>query len=199
MLRVGLTGGLATGKSVVGDELERLGCTVIRADNLGHAVIAPGGEAHEAVLAHFGPGVLNADGSVNRSALAARVFDAPDELKALNAMVHPAVFRRQRELMRAAEARDPSGISVVEAAILIEAGNREAYDKIVVAVCTEEQQIERAMQRGLSHDALLSRLRHQMPMTEKIKYADYIVDTSGDMERTLEQTRMTYETLRRVQ
>src|SRR5690349_1651252 len=99
MLKVGLTGGLACGKSFVGEALERMGCLVIRADELGHEVLAPGGEAYESVVKEFGPEIL-ADGAIDRRALAARVFGHPERLERLNALVHPAVFRREEQIAR---------------------------------------------------------------------------------------------------
>ena len=118
MLRVGLTGGLASGKSFVGEALAGYGCLLIQADELGHAVLAPGGEAYEPVVQEFGREILTGDGAIDRRALAARVFADPERLARLNALVHPAVIRREDELIAAFAARHPDGIAVVEAAIL---------------------------------------------------------------------------------
>src|SRR3954469_17763354 len=123
MLRVGLTGGLACGKSFVGRTLESFGCRVVRADDLGHQVLAPGGEAYEPVIQQFGEHILNADRSINRANLAAEVFGNPEKLAVLNALVHPAVFRREEEFIRSAETEDPNAMVVIEAAILIETGS----------------------------------------------------------------------------
>ena len=123
MLKVGLTGGLACGKSFVGEALAALGCHLIQADELGHAVLLPGGDAYDAVVREFGPGILNDEGKIDRSRLAAEVFGKPDRLAALNALVHPPVIRREEEMMAQIAARDPHGIAVVEAAILIETGS----------------------------------------------------------------------------
>ncbi|MDZ4798096.1 MAG: dephospho-CoA kinase [Bryobacteraceae bacterium] len=189
MLRVGLTGGLACGKSFVLHALADLGCRVIRADDLGHTVLAPGGEAYDAVMAEFG--------TTDRGALAAEVFQNPERLAVLNSLVHPAVFRRQDAFAAAAEAEDPHAIVVVEAAILIETGSYKRYDRLIVVVCSHEQQIARAMHRGgVTLAQVESRLRSQMPLDEKRKYADYIIDSSGAKEQTLEQTRRVFEDLR---
>ncbi len=199
MLRVGLTGGLATGKSFVGKALAALGCHLIQADSLGHEVLMPGGQAYEAVLREFGPGILDPDGTIGRRRLAALVFDNPDRLAALNRLVHPPVIRREEELMREAEARDPRGIVVMEAAILIETGNHKRFQKLILAVCEREQQISRAMDRdGLTREEAEARLNRQMPLDEKRKYADYIVDTSGTKDDTLHQVEETYNLLRSV-
>ncbi len=197
MLRVGLTGGLASGKSFVGRELAALGCLVIQADELGHKVIEPGGEAYDAVIAEFGREILNPDGTINRRALGALVFDRPDRLEKLNSLVHPPVRARSKRMIEDFAAKHPDGIAVTEAAILIETGSSQSYDKLIVAVCTEQQQIERAMARDhLTRAEVLNRLRRQMPLAEKVKYADYVIDTSGTKESTIAQTRAVFEKLR---
>ena len=197
MLRVGLTGGLASGKSFVGRELAELGCRVILADEVGHAVEMPGGEAYQGIVDEFGREILNPDGTIDRRRLGALVFGDPDRLKKLNALVHPAVRTRITKEIDEFAAREPDGIAVTEAAILIEAGTYRSYDRIIVAVCSEEQQIERAMARDqLTREEVLHRLHRQMPLQEKVKYADYVIDTSGTTERTIEQTRQVYSALR---
>ena len=122
MLKVGLTGGLACGKTFVGQALADLGCHLIQADELGHEILLPGGEAYADVVREFGPGILNEDGTIDRKRLAAEVFAKPERLEALNRLVHPHVFRRERELIDRFAKSDPRGIVVVEAAILIETG-----------------------------------------------------------------------------
>jgi dephospho-CoA kinase len=185
MLRVGLTGGLATGKSFVGECLARRGCHLLKADELGHAVLMPGGEAYDAVVEAFGPAILEADGRINRRLLGQEVFSDPERLAKLNALVHPAVIRREELWFAQRAAHDPGGIAVVEAAILIETGSYKRFDVIVLTVCSEQQQIERAMRRdGLTRAEVEERLRRQMPLGEKRKYAQYVVDTSGEKVET---------------
>lgn len=197
MLRVGLTGGLASGKSFVGQTLAELGCHLVKADELGHAVLLPGGEAYEEVIREFGWEVLNAEGLIDRRKLGSIVFRDPALLEKLNRIVHPPVIRREEELIAAAAGKDPNGIVVVEAAILIETGSHKRFDKLILAVCSEAEQIERAMRRdSLSREEVMARLRRQMPLEEKKKYADYIIDTSGPKDMTVEQTRRVYESLR---
>jgi dephospho-CoA kinase len=197
MLRVGLTGGLATGKSFVGKTLESLGCHLIVADQLGHQVLAPGGEAYEPVVQAFGPGVLAEDGTIDRKKLAADVFDHPDRLALLSSLVHPHVIRREEEWMAKVAAEDPHGIAVVEAAILIETGSYRRFDKLILTVCEDWQQIERAVSRGgMTEEEARKRLQRQMPLSEKRKYADYVIDTSGSKESTVEQVRVVYHSLR---
>ena len=197
MTRVGLTGGLACGKSFVGRTLAGFGCHVIRADDVGHEVLAPGGEAYEPVIREFGEGMLDADRRIDRKKLAAAVFGNPERLAILNGLVHPAVFRKEDQFMAKVAEDDPNGIAVVEAAILIETGSYRRYDALIVVVCREEQQLERAMHRdGATREDVLARLRRQMPLSEKRKYADYVIDTSGSKTSTVEQTRRVYESLR---
>jgi dephospho-CoA kinase len=151
------------------------------------------------VVAEFGASILAPDGTIDRRRLAAAVFDDPPRLERLNGLVHPAVLRRVEELSRQFEAADPDGILVVEAAILIETGTHERFDRIVLAVCDREQQIERAMRRdGLSREEVLARLERQMSLEEKRKFAHYVIDTSGSKEATLRQVRQTYEDLRSI-
>ena len=199
MLKVGLTGGLATGKTFVGRAFEEMGCFLIQADQLGHDVIAPGGESYDAVVREFGDGILDASGGVDRRALAARVFGDAERLAVLNRLVHPPVVRREEALMAGFSARDPHGIAVVEAAILIETGSYRRFDRIVLVTCDEEQQVRRAVKRdGLPEAEVRARIERQMPLGEKLKFADFVIDTSGEKEQTLEQTRRVYEALRRI-
>lgn len=197
MLLVGLTGGLASGKSFVGQTLASLGCLLVKADEIGHQVLMPGGEAYQPAIDEFGNGILNDDGTVDRRKLADKVFENPARLARLNALVHPSVRIRTRALIDEFEAREPHGIAVVEAAILIETGSYKNYQRLIVAICTEEQQIERAMSRDhITREQALARLRRQLPLAEKVKFADYIIDTSGPKPDTAAQTRAVYEQLR---
>jgi dephospho-CoA kinase len=199
MLRVGLTGGLASGKSFVGRALAEMGCFLIEADELGRQVSEPGGEAYDEIVREFGPGILNPDGTLDRRRLAGQVFHNPERLERLNALVHPPVYARERRLQADLARQHPHGISVTEAAILIETGSYRQYDKLIVAACTPEQQIERAMSRShLTREEILDRMRRQMPLDEKRKLADYVIDTSGSKEDTLAQTRAVYNFLRSI-
>lgn len=197
MLRVGLTGGLATGKSFVGRALAELGCRLLKADDIGHAALLPGGEAYEEVVREFGPGILDAEGVIVRRLLGTAVFGDPDKLKRLNEIVHPAVIAHEERWLQDVEREDPHSIAVVEAAILIETGSYRRFQTLVLTVCSQEQQIERAMKRdNLSRDEVLDRLRRQMSLEEKRKYANYVIDTSGEKEQTLEQVSRLYGQLR---
>ena len=199
MLKVGLTGGLASGKSFVGRSLAELGCYLIQADELGRQVIEQGGETYEAVVATFGKEILDPGGAINRKRLAAIVFPDLQQLARLNALIHPHVKIREKALVAEFAREHPDGIAVTEAAILVETGSYKDYDCLIVAVCRPEQQIERAMERdGASREEVLNRLRRQMPLDDKVKYADFVIDTSGSKENTLAQTRAVHEALRRL-
>jgi dephospho-CoA kinase len=205
MLKVGLSGGIACGKSFVGEALASYGCFVIQADEIGHQVLAPDGEAYADVVREFGREILTANGSgdsreIDRSRLAALAFGDAGRLARLNAIVHPAVIRREEALTAEFFARQPNGIVVVEAAILIETGSYRRFDKLILVFCAQGQQIERAMRREGSVEAdIRARIGRQMPFDEKRKYADFVIDTSGTKEDTLLQTRTVYKELRRME
>jgi dephospho-CoA kinase len=197
MLRVGLTGGLASGKSFVGHALAELGCHLIEADELGHQVLMPGAEAYDAVVNEFGEEILDQDRHIIRRRLGALVWDRPERLAKLNSIVHPAVIAREEGIIAKIAQTDPAAVVVVESAILVETGSYRRFDRLIVVVCTVEQQVERAMKRGAySKVEVLARLSRQLPLEDKVRVADYVIDTSGAKEQTLEQVKSVYESLR---
>jgi dephospho-CoA kinase len=197
MLRVGLTGGLACGKSFVGHSLADLGCYLIEADKLGHEVMMPGAEAYDAIVQEFGPQVLDSDGRVNRRKLSGIVWNDPERLGKLSSLVHPPVQVREEIRMAEIARSDPHAIVVVEAAILVETGRYKCFDRLIVVTCASEQQMERALERGsYNKEEILARLNRQLPLAEKLRVADYVIDTSGAKEATLEQVRTVYDKLR---
>jgi dephospho-CoA kinase len=197
MLRVGLTGGLASGKTFVGHALAELGCHLIEADELGHQVLLPGGEAYDAVVNEFGEEILDEDRYIVRRKLGALVWDNAERLAKLNSIVHPVVIARQQEIIAKIERNDSAAIVVVEAAILVETGSYRRFDRLIVVICTVEQQVERAMRRGAySKEEVLARLSRQLPLKEKVRVADYVIDTSDTKERTLDQVKTVYNSLR---
>jgi dephospho-CoA kinase len=199
MLKVGLTGGLACGKSFVGQALADLGCKLIQADVLGHEALSPGGAAYAGVVSEFGPQILDANGFIDRRRLANDVFENPERLAILNGLVHPPVLRREEELVARYTAEDPHAVVVVEAAILIETGSYKRFHRLILVVCNEEQQLERAVKRdGCTREEAAARLSRQMPLAEKRKFAHYVINTSGTKEETLRQTRDVYNELRRL-
>lgn len=198
LLRVGLTGGLASGKSSVGRILSELGCHVLEADQLGHQVLQPDGPAYQPVIDEFGPRILLPDGRIDRQQLGAIVFSDPARLEKLNAIVHPLVFTLQEEWFAQVARRDPHGIAVVEAAIMIEIGSYRRYGKLIVVFCTEEQQLARAMERDhATAEAVQARLGRQMPLAEKKCFADFLIDTSGTPEQTRQQVRAVHAALQK--
>jgi dephospho-CoA kinase len=196
MLRVGLTGGLATGKTTVGRLLESYGCLLVEADALGHRVLEPDGAAVGPVIEQFGDGIVR-EGRIDRKALGRIVFADPEKLKQLNAIIHPLVFALEDRALEEWAQRHPDGIAVVEAAILIETGSYRRFQKIILTVCAEAEQIRRAMARDrLTEAEARARLARQMPLEEKRKFADYIIDTSGPVAETEQQTRAVFDQLR---
>ena len=197
MLRVGLTGGYATGKSFVAAEFERLGCRVIYADKLGHEVLLRSGEAYIPVQVLFGSKVLSANGDIDRKALGEIVFQNPELLQRLTAIIHPAVYRLEQHLIEQYAAADPRAIIFTEAAILIETGRYKTFDRLVVTYCSEETQIARGMKRDhLTRQEILDRLARQIPAAEKQRYADYVVNTDRQKDETAAQVRVIFEELR---
>lgn len=199
MLKVGLTGGYASGKTFVAREFERLGCHLIYADELGHRVLLSDGEAYRKVIEAFGKDILRPDDSIDRKKLAAIVFEDPELLEKLSGFVHPAVFRLEEQMLSQFAAEDPEGIGIVEAAILIETGRYRDFDRIVLAACDAETQIARGMHRDhVTREEALARLAKQMPLEEKKKHAQYVVDTSGAKEETIQQVAGIFIELRRL-
>jgi dephospho-CoA kinase len=199
MVKVGLTGGYATGKSFVACELQRLGCHLIYADELGHQVLLPDGEAYAPVLAQFGTSILDENRRIDRTKLAAIVFGDAARLNILTSFVHPAVFQLEQKMLDQFQAKDPHGIAVIEAAILIEAKRDRCFDRIILTACDEEVQITRGMKRDkVTREQALARLANQMPLSEKRKHADYVVDTGGTKESTLLQVQRIYADLVRL-
>jgi len=192
MLRVGLTGGIATGKTTVAAMLRELGCRLLEADKIAHQTIEPGGAAYEKVVREFGRGILTPEGLVDRKKLGAIVFAEPARLARLNAIVHPPVLAEQTRQLAAIEKTDMHAIAVVEAALLIEAGFDLKLDYMVVTWCTPEQQLARltapGVGRALTVEQAKQRIAAQMPVEEKRKRADAVIDCSGTIEHTRAQT-----------
>jgi dephospho-CoA kinase len=184
MLAVGLTGGIASGKSRVLGRLATRGLQTLDLDRVAHDLMAPGGAAYADVVAAFGPGILGDGGAIDRQALGARVFADPAARSRLNALVHPRV-RDAEGTWRAGLPEGPGEVAVVDAALLVEAGLHLRFDRLVVAHCGEAEQLRRLMARdGLAEDAARARLRAQMPAERKRRFADLEVDTSGRPEDT---------------
>jgi dephospho-CoA kinase len=191
MLSVGLTGGIATGKTAVVAMLRELGCRVLEADKIAHQMIEPDGPAYKKVVREFGNDILTAEGFVDRRKLGAIVFAEPALLARLNAIVHPPVLEEQSRQLAAIAQADPHAIAVVEAALLIEAGFDKKLEYVVVTWCTPEQQLKRLTAagtgRGLSVEQARQRIAAQMPVEEKRLRANAVIDCSGTLEHTRAQ------------
>lgn len=207
MLKVGLTGGIASGKSTVGEMFAAFGASVIQADAIAHQLMQPGEEVYEQVVRHFGAGVLNPDGTVNNARLAEAAFSSkpgkPPRIQELNQIVHPAVIRRQNEWMAEAGRGKPLTIALVEAALLLEAGAGKDFDLMIVVTCRPEQRVERwARKRNLDAETarreVARRMAVQLPDEEKIKAADYVIDNSGSLDETRTQVGRIYKDLQRT-
>jgi dephospho-CoA kinase len=187
LLKVGLTGGIGCGKTVVRRRLEERGLPTLDADGVVHRLLSRPNDVTRAIEDAYGPEVMAPDGSVDRKALGKVVFADDEARKKLNAIVHPAVYR---EIERFLEERERAGdpVAVVDAALMIETGSYRRYDALVVVHCRPELQLERVMTRdGLSREEAERRLRSQMPVEEKVRFADFPVDTSGSLEETWRQ------------
>jgi dephospho-CoA kinase len=197
MLRVGLTGGIACGKTVVRELLAVRGALTIDADVIVHQLMAAGTDLTRRIGEAFGSDVLSADGSVDRTKLGRLVFSDSSARSKLNALVHPDVIREEKRLLREAEGRGV-GIAVVDAALMIEAGTYRDYDKLLVVHCPRALQLERlAMRDALSPAEAARRVDAQMPVEEKKPYADFLIDTSGSLADTERQAQEVWEKLRR--
>src|SRR5690349_20163667 len=199
MLRVGLTGSIAVGKSSVASVITELGCHVLDADHTAREVVLPGSPGLEAVVKAFGEEVLNADGTLNRQQLGALIFGDEEKRQRLNHLLHPFIIARQDEILAAWEAEDPDGIGIVDAALMIESGGYKRFDKLIVVHCRPEVQLERLMLRnGLSRDEAQQRIDSQMPQEEKQRFADYLIDTSDGYELARARTIEVHNELRRL-
>ena len=195
-LLVGLTGGIATGKSTVAEVFRRLGCVIIDADGLAREVVVPGAPAHDVIVAAFGGGILRPDGTLDRQKLGAIVFAVPDAKKRLEAITHPRIRERFAEALAELEARDFAGIVIFDAPVMIESGNYTAMDRLVVVVTDAATQARRLTARDAVGAAEAEqRIGSQMPVAEKAKLADYVIDNSGDRETTIAEARRVHAAL----
>ena len=199
MLKVGLTGGIASGKSVVGEMFAALGVHVIQADDIAHRLMQPGHAVYDEVVRHFGAGILNPDGTINRVRLAEAAFGRgtgheSSRVQELNRIVHPAVIESQEEWMEQVGHEHRAAITMVEAALILEAHAAERFDRLVVVTCRPEQRIQRWAQRvkvdeETARKEVTRRMAAQFPDEEKIKAADYVIDNSGSLDETNRQVK----------
>jgi dephospho-CoA kinase len=203
VLKVGLTGGIASGKSVVGEMFARLGAHLIQADVIAHELMQPGESVYKEVIRRFGHGIVNNDGTISRPKLAEIAFGSgktPSRVEELNRIVHPAVIQKQDEWIREISRTHPEAVTMVEAALILEAGAANCFDRLVVVTCQPEQRIERWMRRikvdqETARGEVARRMSAQLPDAEKIKRADYVIDNSGPLDQTERQVRSIYARL----
>ncbi len=201
MLRVGLTGGVACGKSTVGAMLAQRGAHFLQADTLAHQLYLPGTPVYDAVVHAFGDDIVRSNGLIDRAALANKAF--PDRIGELNAIVHPAVIEAQNRWLAEREAEDPQGIAVLEAALLIEAGAAKDFDKVIVVTCSLEQKVEHYAHRaGVSLDVARREVKRrsaaQFSDEQKAEHADYVIDNSGTLEETERQVEPVWGVLQQL-
>ena len=197
MLRVGLTGGLASGKSTVAGFFRELGAFHLDADRLAHELIAPGGLAEREVISRFGGGILGTDGAIDRKALAAIVFSDPQARADLNALVHPKVRKEIAQRIADHESgASPAAVALVDAALLVESGIHRDLDALIVVACPEPIQIARAVARGgLSEVEARARIAAQAPLAEKLAVADHVIDNGASLDETKRQVIRVWDAL----
>ena len=202
MLKVGLTGGIATGKSLVASMFAELGAHIIDADSIGHELMTPGESVYDEIVKRFGTEILNPDKTVNRAKLAELAFDQRrPRIYELNSLLHPGIIQKYEKRMEEIGAREPNAIVMLEAALLLEAGLRRRFDRIIVVSCKPQQRIER-WEKRLHVDAdtarreVTRRMMAQAPDEAKIQAADYVIDNSGSIEETRTQVEKVFATLR---
>jgi len=195
-LYVGLTGGIASGKSTIARMFAELGCTAVDADAIVADLYRPGEAGHEVLVRTYGAGILTASGEIERRKLSDIAFASPASARQLNGLIHPLVLAEERRMIAAMSPQEDR-IVVVEATLLIEAGNLERYDRIIVVDVPPEVQIARGVARGMTRDDVARRIAHQLPREERLRHADYVIDNSGDEAAARAETRRVYDALRR--
>lgn len=206
MLKVGLTGGIASGKSAVGEMFVGLGAHLVQADRIAHSLMRPGEPVYNEVVRHFGREILNPDGSVNRAKLAEVAFgsaaggELASRVEELNRIVHPTVIRSQDEWMHAIGQQDPHAVAIVEAALILEAGAGKRFDRLIVVTCDSEHRVARFAARQkidleTARKEVARRMAAQLSDEEKIKVADFVIDNCGTLEQTRDQVRQIWKQL----
>jgi dephospho-CoA kinase len=196
MLRVGLTGGIGSGKSTVSAMMRKMGCVILEADPLAHKLIEPGQPAYAEIVKEFGGAILAPDKRVDRAKLSAIVFRDAAKLDRLNQIVHPRVLAALDADLAALATKQPKAVAVVEAALLIEAHYHERLDRLIVVWCEPEQQLERLLARGMSREDAERRIAVQMAVDQKRRMADDEIDCSGSLDSTRKEVAALVEKLK---
>jgi dephospho-CoA kinase len=200
MLKVGLTGSIAVGKSFVVSVLRELGCATFDADKIAHSTMEPNKPAYTDIVQEFGVGVLAEDQTIDRAKLGSIVFADAARRQRLNEIVHPRVLEEQNRLLAEAEAADPAGIAIIDAALMIESGGYKRFDKLIVVFCDRETQTERLMNRNqISRADAEQRIAAQMSSDEKRKFADFEINTTGTFAEVRQRVNEIYAKLRQLQ
>jgi dephospho-CoA kinase len=197
MLKVGLTGSIAVGKSFVCETFASLGAFVLDADDTAREAVAPGTAGLSKIIENFGTGILHPNGEIDRVKLGAIVFADEAKRQLLNSIVHPLVIESQDEWMRERESENPNAICIIDAALMIESGGYRRFEKLIVVWCDFDIQLERLISRNnLSREDALRRINAQMPQDEKKRYADFLIDTTGGFDPAKRQTIEVFEQLK---
>ena len=199
-LLVGLTGGIGSGKSLAARFFKEEGAYIIDADELSRDLVQPGKPALKEIVEFFGDFILELDGTLNREKLAKIIFQDINKKKALEVILHPKIIEKEQEEYSIIRAINPSAIVVIDAALLIESGNFECVDKIIVVQSSEEQQVKRILSRSsLTYNQILARIKNQMSLADKNKYADFILDNRLEPEDLMENVVEIYKKLIKAQ
>lgn len=197
MIRVGLTGGIASGKSQAARIFKKLGAYLIDADELAREAVRPGRPALTKIVEAFGKDVLHPDQTLNRAKLGRLIFDHPEKRARLDSIVHPCVFSEEERLRTEIARKDPKAVIVFDAALLIETGAYRYMDKIILVTVDRQEQISRIMKRdGLAQDAAVKRVEAQMPVAQKERVADYVIDGGGSLDSLERRIRKIYKELK---
>ncbi len=195
MLKVGLTGSIGTGKSTVSKIFKELGAYVIDADQIVHSLLKE--ESVKEKIREILGNVFDDKGEIDKKKVAEIIFNNPEKKKQLEALIHPLVFERIQEKIKNIEKKDPDAVVVVEVPLMIETGSYKNYDVVIVVYAPEEIQLKRLLNRGMEKEDALKRIKSQMPIDEKVKYADIVIENTGTLEELKKKVENVYRELKR--
>jgi dephospho-CoA kinase len=199
MLKVGLTGGIASGKSTVSEIFELLGAKLIDADVISRQIMKKGSNAYNRIVSYFGNDILSDEMEIDRRKLGSIVFSNPMELEVLNAITHPEIIKKENIITSKISIDNPTAIIIVNAALIIESGSYVRFDKLILIYASLETQVKRLVKRdGMKESQAQSRIKSQMPFEEKRRFADYIIDNDGSMKVTKIQCNKIYRELLKI-
>lgn len=200
MFVVGLTGGIASGKTTVAQVLKEEGATIIDADQIARELVQPHRPAWDEVVRSFGKKILLEDGSIDRKKLAERVFADPDQRKRLNQILHPLITEEIERRIKEIGQKDPEAIAVIDAPLLIEVGYHRKMERLIVVISTQTEQVERLKERdGINSEEALRILSSQMPLEEKAKFADFVIRNEGSIAETRKRAKEVFQALKKIE